>query len=137
MGWIVCLQLVLVVLNVGGLGVIEILFGEIDVCIVEIEKMLFLIENLFGINLLFLFLCDEWIIDFVVESGVKFVMISVGSLFKLFECFKRYDIIVYYVVLMVGVVVKVVEVGVDGLVVEGVEGGGFKNFEEVLILVFF
>lgn len=43
---------------------------------------------------------------------------------------------VFYVVLILVGVFKVVEVGVDGLVVEGGEGGGFKNFCDVVSMVF-
>jgi enoyl-[acyl-carrier protein] reductase II len=42
---------------------------------------------------------------------------------------------VYHAVPTVDAAVKCVEAGIDGLVVEGAEGGGFKNPEEVSTLV--
>ncbi len=135
MGWIARSQLASAVSNAGGLGVIETSSGETDACIAEIEKMPSLTDNPFGINLPLLFLRDERIIDFVAESGVKFVTTSAGSPSKLLERLKKHDIIVYHAVPTVGAAMKAVEAGVDGLVVEGAEGGGFKNPEEVSTLV--
>jgi enoyl-[acyl-carrier protein] reductase II len=48
---------------------------------------------------------------------------------------KDAGIVVYHAVPTLDAAVKCVEAGVDGLVVEGAEGGGFKNPEEVSTLV--
>ncbi|GLQ05803.1 NAD(P)H-dependent flavin oxidoreductase [Sneathiella chinensis] len=135
MGWIARSPLASAVSNAGGLGIIETSSGETENCIREINKMKELTDRPFGINLPLLFLRDEAMIRFVAESGVKFVTTSAGNPEKLIHILKQHDIIVYHAVPTVKAAVKAVEAGVDGLVVEGGEGGGFKNPEEVSLLV--
>ncbi len=135
MGWIARSALASAVSNAGGLGVIETSSGETENCMREIERMPSLTDKPFGINLPLLFLRDERMIDFVAQSGVKFVTTSAGSPGKLLERLKKADIIVYHAVPTVKAALKAVAAGVDGLVVEGSEGGGFKNPEEVSTLV--
>jgi len=135
MGWIARSPLASAVCNAGGLGVIETSSGETENCIREIEKMKELTDAPFGINLPLLFLRDQNMIKFVAECGVKFVTTSAGNPEKLIEILKAHDIIVYHAVPTVKAAIKAVEAGVDGLIVEGSEGGGFKNPEEVSTLV--
>ncbi|MCF8465864.1 MAG: nitronate monooxygenase [Sneathiella sp.] len=135
MGWIARSPLASAVCNAGGLGIIETSSGETENCIREIEKMRELTDAPFGINLPLLFLRDENMIKFVAECGVKFVTTSAGNPAKLIEILKAHDIIVYHAVPTVKSALKAVEAGVDGLIVEGSEGGGFKNPEEVSTLV--
>ena len=135
MGWIARSPLASAVCNAGGLGIIETSSGETENCIREIEKMKELTDAPFGINLPLLFLRDENMIRFVAECGVKFVTTSAGNPAKLIEILKAHDIIVYHAVPTVKAALKAVEAGVDGLIVEGSEGGGFKNPEEVSALV--
>lgn len=135
MGWIARSQLASAVCKAGGLGIIETSSGETDQCIAEIEKMPTLTEQPFGINLPLLFLRDANMIDFVANCGVKFVTTSAGSPGKLIDKLKPNGIIVYHAVPTVKAAMKAVEAGVDGLIVEGAEGGGFKNPEEVSTLV--
>jgi len=135
MGWIARSQLASAVCNAGGLGILETSSGETENCIAEIEKMKTLTAAPFGINLPLLFLKDENMIKFVTNSGVKFVTTSAGNPGKLIEVLKAREIIVYHAVPTVKAAIKAVKAGVDGLVVEGGEGGGFKNPEEVSLLV--
>lgn len=135
MGWIARSQLASAVCNAGGLGIIETSSGETENCIREIKKMKELTEAPFGINLPLLFLRDESMIKFVASSGVKFVTTSAGNPAKLIDILKAHDITVYHAVPTVKAAMKAVEAGVDGLIVEGAEGGGFKNPEEVSTLV--
>ncbi len=135
MGWIARSQLASAVCNAGGLGIIETSSRETENCIAEIKKMKEMTDQPFGVNLPLLFLKDQNMINFVAESGVKFVTTSAGNPQKLIEILKAHDIIVYHAVPTVKAAVKAVEAGVDGLVVEGAEGGGFKNPEEVSLQV--
>lgn len=135
MGWIARSQLASAVCNAGGLGIIETSSGETENCVAEIKKMKEMTDQPFGINLPLLFLRDQNMINFVAESGVKFVTTSAGNPQKLIEILKAHDIIVYHAVPTVKAAVKAVEAGVDGLIVEGGEGGGFKNPEEVSLQV--
>jgi enoyl-[acyl-carrier protein] reductase II len=134
MGWIARYPLASAVSRAGGLGVIETSSGETENCKAEIRKMA---ETglPFGVNLPILFLRDDSMLKFVCESGVKFVTTSAGSPAKFIGPLKDAGITVYHAVPTVDAAVKCAEAGIDGLVVEGAEGGGFKNPEEVSTLV--
>ena len=135
MGWIARSKLASSVSNAGGLGVIETSSGEVDICKEEIKKMSELTENPFGVNLPILFLQDDSIVDFVAECGVKFVTTSAGSPAKYIDKLKGAGLTVYHAVPSLVGALKAAEAGVDGLVVEGTEGGGFKSPEEVGLFV--
>ena len=135
MGWIARSKLASSVSNAGGLGVIETSSGEVDICKEEIKKMSKLTENPFGVNLPILFLQDDSIVDFVAECGVKFVTTSAGSPAKYIDKLKKAGLTVYHAVPSLAGALKAAEAGVDGLVVEGTEGGGFKSPEEVGLFV--
>ena len=135
MGWIARSKLASSVSNAGGLGVIETSSGEVDICKTEIKKMSELTKNPFGVNLPILFLQDESIVDFVAECGVKFVTTSAGSPAKYINKLKEAGLTVYHAVPSLAGALKAADAGVDGLVVEGTEGGGFKNPEEVGLFV--
>ena len=135
MGWIARSQLASSVSNAGGLGVIETSSGEVEICKKEIKKMSDLTDNPFGVNLPILFLQDDSIVDFVAECGVKFVTTSAGSPAKYIDKLKGAGLIVYHAVPSLAGALKAAEAGVDGLVVEGTEGGGFKSPEEVGLFV--
>ena len=66
-------------------------------------------------------------VDFCVSHGIKFVTTSAGDPSKYIETLKYAGITVYHAVPSVQGAVKAANAGVDGLVVEGTEGGGFKN----------
>jgi len=134
MGWIARSQLALAVSRAGGLGVIETSSGETEDCKREIEVMR--ASGLpFGVNLPIRFLKDDAMLRFVCESGVRWVSTSAGSPAKFIAPLKSAGIAVYHAVPTLELAQKCVDAGVDGLVVEGAEGGGFKNPEEVSTLV--
>jgi len=135
MGWIARSQLASAVCNAGGLGVIETSSGETENCMAEIAKMADLTDAPFGVNLPIRFLSDPAILDRVCASGVKFVTTSAGSPRKFIGPLKEAGIIVYHAIPTVDAALKCIDAGVDGLIVEGAEGGGFKNPEEVSTLV--
>jgi enoyl-[acyl-carrier protein] reductase II len=135
MGWIARSQLASAVSNAGALGIIETSSGETDACVAEMKKMRELTDRPFGVNLPLLFLRDPKIVDYVIESGVKFVTTSAGSPAKLIGPLKAAGLIVYHVVPTLAAALKAVDAGVDGLIVEGGEGGGFKNPDDVSTLV--
>jgi len=135
MGWIARSQLALAVSNAGGLGVIETSSGEVDACMGEIARMRELTDKPFGVNLPLLFIRDPRVVDLVAKSGVKFVTTSAGSPAKLLPTLKANGLTVYHVVPNLSSALKAVDAGVDGLIVEGGEGGGFKNPDDVSTLV--
>ena len=134
MGWIARTQLASAVSRAGGLGVIETSSGETENCQAEIRQMSAL-GLPFGVNLPIRFLKDDAMLRFVCTSGVKFVTTSAGSPAKFIQPLKDAGIVVYHAVPTVDTALKCVDAGIDGLVVEGAEGGGFKNPEEVSTLV--
>ena len=135
MGWIARSQLASAVCEAGGMGIIETSSGEIDNCKKEIQIMSELTDKPFGVNLPLLFLNDDSMVKFCVEAGVRFVTTSAGDPTKYIKILKDAGIIVYHAVPSLEGAIKAANAGVDGLVVEGTEGGGFKSPVEVGLLV--
>ena len=134
MGWIARSVLASAVSRAGGLGIIETSSGETANCQREIGLML--ASGLpFGVNLPIRFLKDDAMLRFVCDSGIRFVTTSAGSPAKFIAPLKSAGIKVYHAVPTLETALKCVDAGIDGLVVEGSEGGGFKNPEEVSTLV--
>jgi enoyl-[acyl-carrier protein] reductase II len=126
MGYIARAQLASAVSNAGGLGIIETSSGQLDAVRDEIRAMRDLTDKPFGVNIAQLFVRDPSIVDFVVENGVKFVTTSAGDPTKFTTLLKDAGLTVFHVVPSLRGALKAVAAGVDGLVVEGNEGGGFK-----------
>jgi enoyl-[acyl-carrier protein] reductase II len=135
MGWIARAQLASAVSNAGGLGIIETSSGELDAVREEIRKMRDLTDRPFGVNIAQLFVRDPGIVDFVIDQGVRFVTTSAGDPTKYTKTLKGSGLTVYHVVPNLRAALKAIEAGVDGLVVEGGEGGGFKNPRDVATMV--
>lgn len=134
MGWIARTPLASAVSRAGGLGIIETSSAETAACQDHIRQMLAL-KLPFGVNLPIRFLKDDAMLRFVCDSGIRFVTTSAGSPAKFIKPLQDAGIVVYHAVPTVDAALKCVEAGIDGLVVEGAEGGGFKNPEEVSTLV--
>ena len=135
MGWIARSQLAAAVSNAGGMGIIETSSGELDVIKEEIKKMRTLTDKPFGVNIAQAFVRDPAIADFVIEQGVTFVTTSAGSPTKYTAQLKAAGLTVFHVVPTLSAALKAVDAGVDGLIVEGSEGGGFKNPRDVATMV--
>jgi len=135
MGWIARSQLASAVSNAGAFGIIETSSGELDVIREEIRKMRKLTDKPFGVNIAQAFVRDPNIVRFVIDEGVKFVTTSAGSPERYTEELKSGGLTVYHVVPSLSAAKKAVECGVDGLIVEGGEGGGFKNPRDVATMV--
>ncbi len=135
MGFIARAQLASAVSNAGGMGIIETSSGRLDEVKLEIEKMRDLTDRPWGVNLAQLFIRDPSIVDFVVENGVRFVTTSAGDPATLVPSLKEAGITVFHVVPTLRGALKAIAAGVDGLVVEGIEGGGFKNADGASTMV--
>jgi enoyl-[acyl-carrier protein] reductase II len=135
MGWIARAQLASAVSNAGGLGIIETSSGRLDEVREEVKKMRTLTSKPFGVNIAQAFVRDPDIVQFVVDQGVKFVTTSAGDPNKYCGQLKAAGLTVFHVVPSLAAALKAIEAGVDGLVVEGGEGGGFKNPREVATMV--
>ena len=135
MGWIARSALASAVSNAGGMGIIETSSGELDNVKREIQFMRELTTKPFGVNIAQAFVRDPNIVDFVVENGVRFVTTSAGDPTKYTGALKAAGLTVFHVVPTLNAALKAVDAGVDGLVVEGGEGGGFKNPRDVSTMV--
>jgi enoyl-[acyl-carrier protein] reductase II len=135
MGWIARAQLASAVSNAGGMGIIETSSGRLDEVRLEITKMRDLTTKPFGVNIAQAFVRDPDIVQFVIDQGVKFVTTSAGDPQKYCAALKEAGLTVFHVVPSLKAALRAVEAGVDGLVVEGGEGGGFKNPREVASMV--
>jgi enoyl-[acyl-carrier protein] reductase II len=135
MGWIARSQLAAAVSNAGGLGIIETSSGELDAVRDEIRKMRELTDKPFGVNIAQAFVRDPGIVNFVIDQGVRFVTTSAGNPERYTAQLKAAGLTVFHVVPNLSAALKAVEAGVDGLVVEGGEGGGFKNPRDVSTMV--
>lgn len=135
MGWIARSQLASAVSNAGGLGIIETSSGRLDEVREEVRKMKTLTDKPWGINVAQAFVRDPDIVSFVADQGVKFVTTSAGDPNRYCDALKAKGLTVFHVVPSLAAAEKAIAAGVDGLVVEGGEGGGFKNSREVATMV--
>jgi enoyl-[acyl-carrier protein] reductase II len=135
MGWIARSRLASAVSEAGALGIIETSSGELESVRAEIVMMRALTDRPFGVNIAQLFVRDPAIVDFVVEQGVRFVTTSAGDPTRYTAKLKDAGLTVFHVVPTLAAALKAADAGVDGLVVEGGEGGGFKNPRDVATMV--
>ncbi|MFL6158457.1 MAG: NAD(P)H-dependent flavin oxidoreductase, partial [Marmoricola sp.] len=70
---------------------------------------------------------DPSIVDVIAGAGVRYVATSAGHPALFTERLHDAGMTVFHVVGSLSAALKAVDAGVDGLVVEGVEGGGFKG----------
>jgi enoyl-[acyl-carrier protein] reductase II len=135
MGWIARSQLASAVSNAGGMGIIETSSGDLAAIRSEIARMRELTDRPFGVNIALAFVRDPNIVQFVVDQGVKFVSTSAGDPSKHCASLKAAGLTVFHVVPTLQSALKAIAAGVDGLIVEGAEGGGFKNQRDVASMV--
>ena len=95
-----------------------------------------LTDKPFGVNLAQMFIRDlPGMVDFVTQNEISFVTTSAGDPSALAPQLKDLGITVFHVVPTLRGAEKAIAAGVDGLVVEGAEGGGFKNADGASTLV--
>jgi enoyl-[acyl-carrier protein] reductase II len=135
MGWIARAPLASAVSNAGGMGIIETSSGDLEAIRLEIRRMRDLTDRPFGVNIALAYERDPDIVRFVVDQGVRFVTTSAGDPGRYCAELKAAGLTVFHVVPTLRGALKAVEAGVDGLIVEGGEGGGFKNQREVASMV--
>jgi enoyl-[acyl-carrier protein] reductase II len=130
MGWVARSELVAAVSEAGGMGLVP---GSLS--LEEVQKDIQGVRNLtdkpFGINIPLLFAKDPRVIQTVIDEGITFITTSAGSPAKYTPMLKEAGLTVYHVVPSLVSAMKAVAAGVDGLIVEGNEGAGFKNPREV------
>lgn len=135
MSWIARAQLASAVSNAGGAGIIETGSGELEAIAAECVKMGELTEKPWGINVPLAFVRDPAVVDFVIGCGSSFVTTSAGDPAKIVPALKEAGLTVFHVVPSLKGALKAIDAGVDGLVVEGIEGGGYKNAAGASLMV--
>ena len=134
MGIVAKPPLVAAVSEAGAMGLVPGSLGT-DVVRSDIRRTRELTDKPFGLNLPIAFLQDPGIIDMVVEEDIRFITTSAGSPDRFTARLKDAGLTVYHVVPSLKAAEKAAAAGVDGLVVEGSEGAGFKNPREVSSMV--
>src|SRR3954464_11824723 len=135
MGYIARAQLASAVSNAGALGIIETSSGQLDQVQDEIVKMRDLTDKPFGVNIAQMLVRDPGIVDFVFDQGVRFVTTSAGDPARFTAALHAAGIKVFHVVPNLRSALKAIAAGVDGIVAEGGEGGGFKSTRDVASMV--
>jgi len=124
MTYIAGAQLAAAVSNAGALGIIE---TTSDQGRADLKRVRDLTGGSVGANIALIMNRDPAVIDLLVTNGILFVTTSAGDPTLFTGRLHDAGITVFHVVGTLASAKKAVDAGVDGLVVEGVEGGGFKN----------
>jgi enoyl-[acyl-carrier protein] reductase II len=134
MGFVAQPALVAAVSEAGAMGLIP---GSMGIPMVRdhIHQVRDLTSKPFGVNLPLAFLQDPAIVQMIVDEGIEFVTTSAGSPDKYGPLLKEAGLIVFHVVPNLKSAQRAVDAGVDGLVVEGSEGAGFKNPRDVTSII--
>jgi enoyl-[acyl-carrier protein] reductase II len=134
MGWVAGPELVAAVAAAGAIGLVP---GSMGIAAMRetIARIRERTEAPFGVNLPIAFVQDPAIVDAVAEEGIGFVTTSAGSPAAFTGRLKDAGLTVFHVVPSLKAAEKAVDAGVDGLVVEGSEGAGFKNPRDVTSMV--
>ncbi len=128
-------KLAAAVSNAGGLGVLA--SGPLtpERLATQIDETKALTNKPFAVNLLLRNKNIEEIIDVIVKKGVGIVMSGAGSPEKFMPVFKENNIKVVPVIPSVKAAKKMEAVGVDAIVAEGMESGGFIGETTTLPLI--
>ena len=135
MGWIARAQLASAVSNAGGMGIIETSSGALSEIKEEIRKMRELTDKPFGVNIAQAFVRDPGIVQVRHRSGRALRHHLGRRSGKILRRAQSRGADGFHVIPTLKGALKAVEAGVDGLIVEGGEGGGFKNPQPVASMV--
>jgi enoyl-[acyl-carrier protein] reductase II len=124
MTYIAGAQLAAAVSNAGGLGIIETASPQGREDLKRVRDMT---DMPVGANLALAMRKDPSIVEVLIDAGIRIVTTSAGDPALFTERLHDAGMTVFHVVGTLRNAMKAVDAGVDGLIVEGVEGGGFKN----------
>ena len=117
--------LAVAVSEAGGMGVIETLSPQGREDLARVRE---LTDKPVGANLMIQgWKNDPSIVETIAEAGISYVATSAGDPALFTERLHDAGMTVFHVVGSMRAAQKAIDAGVDGLVVEGVEGGGFKG----------
>ncbi|MFC5333384.1 NAD(P)H-dependent flavin oxidoreductase [Mycobacterium branderi] len=135
MGYIARAQLAAAVSQAGGMGIIETSSGDLPAIREEIVKLKDATDKPFGLNIALLHHANSELMELVAEHRIRFVTTSAGDPTVLTQDLHSMGVTVFHVVPSLKGALKAAAAGVDGLVVEGNEGGGFKTWEGAATMV--
>jgi enoyl-[acyl-carrier protein] reductase II len=124
-------RLVAAVSNAGGLGILGAGAMGADELKEEIRQVRSLTDRPFGLNIPVRSPRAEALVQVVFEEAVKIVSTSAGDPLQFTEPLKQKGVIVIHVVPTVAHARRAQDAGVDVIVAEGSESGGYINLEEV------
>src|SRR5689334_1170711 len=117
--------LAVAVSEAGGMGVIETLSPQGREDLAQVRE---LTDKPVGANLMIQgWKNDPSIVETIAEAGISYVATSAGDPALFTDRLHDAGMTVFHVVGSMRAAQKAIDAGVDGLVVEGVEGGGFKG----------
>jgi enoyl-[acyl-carrier protein] reductase II len=134
MGFVAGPDLVAAVAAAGGIGLVPGSVG-IDRARDDIKRVRDRTDRPVGVNLPIAYVRDPSIADMLVEEAIPFVTTSAGSPMAYTPILKAAGVKVLHVVTSLETAKEAVDAGVDGLVVEGIEGAGLKGRAEVASMV--
>ena len=124
MTYIAGAQLAAAVSNAGGLGIIETASPQGRADLARVRDLTY---KPVGANIALMMMRDPAVVDLLGANDIRFVTTSAGDPSLFTERLHDAGITVFHVVGTLASARKAADAGVDGLVVEGIEGGGFKN----------
>ena len=129
-GW----RLATAVSNAGGLGLLGAGSMHPETFREHIQKAKAATQKPFGVNLPLLYPQIDQLIDIIIEEEVKIVFTSAGNPKTYTSRLKSHGITVAHVVSSAKFAKKAEEAGVDAIVAEGFEAGGYNGREETTTL---
>jgi enoyl-[acyl-carrier protein] reductase II len=134
MGFVANPSLVAAVAQAGGIGLVP---GSVGIKLAQedIKRVRDMTDQPFGVNLPIAFVRDPKIADMLVAEKVPFVTTSAGSPSAYTAILKSAGLRVLHVVTSLDTAREALDAGVDGLIVEGMEGAGLRGKSEVATMV--
>lgn len=119
--------LVSAVSNAGGIGIFAPGIEHVDIDFVrsQIRALRTTTANHFGVNIMLASSSAPQIVDLVCEERVPFVTTGAGSPLKYMEQLKKASVIVAPVISSKEAAIKMEDAGVDFVIAEGMESGGY------------
>lgn len=135
MAWVADGDLAGAVSNAGGLGIIGGGNAPKEVVKANIAKAKSLTDKPFGVNIMLMSPFVDDIVDLVIEEGVTVVTTGAGNPGKYMARFHEAGITVIPVVPSVALAKRMVKLGADALIAEGMEAGGHVGKLTTMTLV--
>lgn len=133
MGGVAGPALIAAVVEAGAIGLIPGSVGAVHARAL-IHAVRKLTNRPFGVNIPVSF-SDASIVDMLCEEGIRFVTTSTGPVPPYTRRLKEAGITVFHVVTSLDAAERAADAGVDGLIVEGSEGGGLRGAAEISMMV--